>query len=384
MFALVLVGCTTAPAEGPTADSTTPAPGAAPTTTAPTPTTEATPADSGETVDAIAVRVLLDRQRLVEVTLSVDGDWRVDDPHGPTALAFDAVGGTLHMEVSGERHLHVGLASSGPDSPISLLDPYLPLVTVSGGLDKLATGTAGEGWWDGGPTVDFADHFRRPTLAPGSFGDAVTDHVWVSLDASTLIPVSVTHASDQRPVEVTVRRWEVVEITIAAVDRARFRLWDGPAVEPTEHGFTAIGLAEADTRLGYEPPHPSWLPDGFLPTSVEVADSPLLWWSYPSLPRSERVAVLTYRRGAIETLTVTVRDATTGDWQDPYHRGDMDLTGAPHVTPGGLTFSVVAGPWPFWPVTHAWAITGGLVITVGGDITVDELRRILDGLDVAG
>jgi hypothetical protein len=378
---LTLAGCVDAPdrrtATDLTTSTTTTIATTVPTTT--TPTTVPGPARSGESVRALVVLVLLDGERSVEVTLSVHGDWRVDDPDG-ARLAFDAAARTLHIDAS-ERQAHVRLASSGPDSPHALLDRFLPLVVVSGAIERSARGTVWEGSWEGGATIEFAEHFRRPTLSEGAYGDDLTDHVWVSVDASTLLPVSVTHVSDQRPVEVTVRRWDVVEADVAQVPRERFALWADPPIPEVDHRFEAVGPVGAADHLGYEPPWPSWLPDGFTLTAVDVASDPLLWWSYPSLPPSESLGVFTYRRGTLETITITARSADTGRWHDPYHRGDMDLTGSPHTTPSGRRCSVVTGPWPFWPVSHAWAIGDGLVVTVGGDLSLADLRRVLDGLE---
>jgi hypothetical protein len=382
VIVLLLAGCVGTTDGSVGAESTTP-------TTSPTTTTVATsttgatttvaPLTPVETVEALVLRVVLDGERVVDVTLSIDGDWRIDDPAG-ISIAFDARARTLQVNAD-EPEAHVGLALSGPDSPNALLDHYLPLVVMSGALDRRSEGTAREGSWAGGATIDFTDHFRRPTLSPGAYGDDLTDHVWVSVDEATLLPIAITHVSDQRPVEVTVRRWEVARADLTDAERARFTLWEDPPVPPVDHGFASVDLRAAADLLGYVPPEPSWLPEGYAFRAVDIAPEPLLWWSYPSLPPSERVVVLTYRRGMLETLTITARSADTGDWQDPYHRGDMDLTGSPHSTPTGRRFSVVRGPWPFWPVTHAWAVTDGLVVTVGGDIAVADLRRVLDGLE---
>jgi hypothetical protein len=381
-IAFLLAGCAGATDGGVDAEPTTSAPAGTTTTRAPATTGTSTPVVEparGETVEAFVLEVVIDGERTVGVMVSVDGDWRVDDPEGGST-AFDVVAGTLHIDGSAQE-AHVALASSGPDSPHALLDRYLPLVVISGALDRHSEGTAREGSWAGGATIDFTDHFRRPTLSPGAYGDDLTDHVWVSVDETTLLPVSITHVSDQRPVEVTVRRWEVTRADVTEVERSRFTLWGDPQVEAVDHGFASMDLSIAADLLGYTPPVPSWLPDGYVLRAVEVATEPLLWWSYPSLPPSERLAVLTYRRGMLETLTITTRSADTGDWQDPYHRGDMDLTGSPHSTPAGRRFTVVRGPWPFWPVTHAWAVTDGLVVTVGGDIGVTDLLRMLDSLE---
>ena len=138
--------------------------------------------------------------------------------------------------------------------------------------------------------------------------------------------------------------------------------------------------AEAEQLAGYAPPLPGWLPEGFALTSVAYANEPN---SDVNLidPPSEKVLVFTYRTG-YRTLTVTTRlktieiQAVTREeipWIDPYCIGppcDPVAT----VTAAGGVFEIVAAPLV---VTHAWAVTGDIVVTVGGDVSVDELRRIL-------
>jgi hypothetical protein len=364
--------------------------GPAQTTTAPTTTTTVAgprPADTTtttttavETVAAVSGRLLLDGAEVAFV-LSAEGDWRVDVLDDSEAHAFDARARVLHQADASGRTEHVGLAPSGPDSPHGILDRFLPLTLVSRGAEHVAAGTAREGRWAGGAGIDFTDHFRRPGLEAGAFGDGLTDHIWASLDRATLLPVSVTHVADQRPVEVTVRRWEVLALDVGDVERSVFRLWEpGETKTALDHGFSRTTRDRAPAVVGYAVPAPSSLPPGFREGDVVAAAAPLLWWSYASNPPSERVVVATYRRGMVETVTVTTRAADTGHWQNPYHRGDMDLTGRPHTHPSGARFSVVDGPWPFWPVTHAWGIVGDLVITVGGDVSVDDLLWVVDAL----
>jgi hypothetical protein len=85
---------------------------------------------------------------------------------------------------------------------------------------------------------------------------------------------------------------------------------------------------------------------------------------------------------------VTARQADAGgarptDWDDPYYvfGPEKDITRIAYTPTAGAatgsTFEIVYGPGVS---THAWGIAANAMITIGGDVTVADLKSALDSL----
>lgn len=92
------------------------------------------------------------------------------------------------------------------------------------------------------------------------------------------------------------------------------------------------------------------------------------------LRSGHRAAVLTTRRVDASAATTAV------DWADPYSsfvRADAETYVPTSGFAAGLPFTIVTGPGV---TPHAWGVAGGLVVTVGGDLGVAQIKAGLESL----
>jgi hypothetical protein len=88
------------------------------------------------------------------------------------------------------------------------------------------------------------------------------------------------------------------------------------------------------------------------------------------------VVSLSYRRG-IDQFLVTTRLRGTGAWHDPLASPQGFVDHPERVSAGGLQASLVLSPHT---TPHLWALTSALVVTVGGDLSRDELLAVARSL----
>jgi hypothetical protein len=174
----------------------------------------------------------------------------------------------------------------------------------------------------------------------------------------------------------------VTELEVAPVPRSLFRQGLEPGHNAGSHqGFRLIRLDEVGTVASYVPPLPTWLPQGFtLARVVYAADLPWgAWADYPDRPARE-VFVAVYRRDFAYFVVTTRRADDTIRLTDPECL-DVCEPGETYISAGGPSFQTAAArPGA---VTHAWGEANGIRITVDGDLTVADLKGILDSLPLS-
>ncbi len=180
---------------------------------------------------------------------------------------------------------------------------------------------------------------------------------------------------------VAERRLERIRLDAPIAARGFAPRPTGPFAE-LDGGFAHATLAQASARVGYAPLAPRWLPEGFRRAETAVAATTPSPTGAEGLNPPTRDAVSTaYRRG-LDTVIVSTREAGGMEWSDPVALPEGFLvrpqracfrTGALAGSCGELMVDPRAIP-------HVWAIAGGLVVTVAGDLTQGELERVAGSL----
>jgi hypothetical protein len=154
-------------------------------------------------------------------------------------------------------------------------------------------------------------------------------------------------------------------------------------------GFQRVTLDQAAAIVGYRPVLPTDVPAGFELTEITAAAQGAQTGSEGMNPPAAGVVSVAYRRGFDEIVVSTRK---TGDpsrcepqsavscWGDPMASGEGETdVPEPFVVGGGalagakaeLVLSARGTP-------HVWTIDDRLVVTISGDASGDELRRMAE------
>lgn len=216
------------------------------------------------------------------------------------------------------------------------------------------------------------------------------DRVVLVLDAALLVPLQLeAYRQDtlQRSVTTTALRLDEPPDGGFTTD-----LGADPPIEQdlgveeiaVDEAGAEVALAEAAGLLGYTPPLPATVPDGYQLVSV-LARPGALGVTGPegSNPENVDVAQLVYRDG-FSQMTVTFRrtGAAPAAWVDPLFGEGDTFRPTPITLAGGAlagaTGDLVVGPET---VPHLWARTAELVVTVAGAATTEELLAVAETLN---
>ena len=149
----------------------------------------------------------------------------------------------------------------------------------------------------------------------------------------------------------------------------------------SDDGFRRVSLDEVGSAVGYRPLVPSWLPEGYRLAEVAVARETAPTGTDAGNPQSRMVVSLCYRRG-LDRFLVTTRLRGDGTWSDPFASGDGFVDHPEPATIGSGALAGTEAQLVIAPrgIPHLWATTSQLVVTVGGDLSRDELVRVTDSL----
>jgi hypothetical protein len=203
----------------------------------------------------------------------------------------------------------------------------------------------------------------------------------ITVDQETCLPVGVRLIRDG--VVMLDNRWRNVRVDEPLPDEVfTFDPPRGAKVVRRDAGFHRLPLAGIAPAIGYDLLVPTWLPAGFQRKWTAVADS---FTNEDGEASGRDVVHVQYVRG-FDDLTVTTRiaddpeDAARFDpidewsWADLIRR-DVELTEGAFA---GVTAAVVVGPWISSP--HLYAVKDGILLTVAGSATADELVTIAESL----
>lgn len=231
---------------------------------------------------------------------------------------------------------------------------------------------------------------------PGGSGDQLE----VIVDRETGFPLRVTESLAGRFLHEVRLSNLVVD---GPVDPASFTLEIPAGVTPFRQdvGFRAVALADVRAAVGYQPvlPAAAALPAGYQLAEITVATQAQPTGSEGANPPSRNVVSVAYRRG-FDRIVVTTRSTgtarrcspvlpgsgTVACWADPLASGEgfVDRPEAFTVAGGALAGAQAELLVSPRGVPHVWTIDSRLVVTVAGDASAAELRRLAESFAPAG
>ena len=160
----------------------------------------------------------------------------------------------------------------------------------------------------------------------------------------------------------------------------------GPSVLRFRDRYRRVPLSGARAIVGYAP-----LAPGFLPAGYRRAETRVLrrggsltgrTGNEGGNPISRDVVVTAYRRG-LQRMLITSRRRGRGAWSDPLGAGEgVRVTERPlRLTAGALAGGRARLILDPQAIPHAWVLTSGLVVTVGGDLSRDEIVKVVTSLE---
>jgi hypothetical protein len=222
------------------------------------------------------------------------------------------------------------------------------------------------------------------------------DQLEVVVDRESGFPLRITETLEGRFLQEVRLSGLVAD---EPVDRSMFD-FDFPAGLDVFHqdvGFEQGTLDQAAATVGYQPVLPTWLPDGYQRAEVTFASQGGRTGAEGANPAGAGVVSVAYRRG-FDRIVVSTRvkigprckdlapPIQEDCWADPLASGEgfIDepvpfVIGSGALAGANAELVVVATGIP-----HVWAIDDRLVVTVAGDASGDELRRIAGSFAVTG
>jgi hypothetical protein len=221
--------------------------------------------------------------------------------------------------------------------------------------------------------------------------DLSGDHLEITIDRETGFPVRVLETNDGA-------FWRAIRIDDLVVnadlspETFRLEFPSGSEVLQSDDGFRRVELGEVAGVVGYAPLVPAAVPDGYELAELAVARESAPTGSEAGNPPSRMVVSLSYRRG-LDQFLVTTRLAHVPAvdepelppeklWGDPLATGEGFVDKSEQLTPdrgalAGQQVELVVVPRG---IPHLWALTPELVVTVGGDLSRDELIQVTESL----
>jgi hypothetical protein len=279
-----------------------------------------------------------------------------------------------------------GLAPGPPDRPASDRAVQRQLGGVARALRAAGAAPVRAVSYDGRPAWRIAVAAAIDVHAlPGDTGDRVE----ITVDRASGLPLRVRETFRGR--FVAERRLERVRIDPripagtftpdpAAVPQGQL----DHAVDRFDAGFRRRPFAQARAAVGYAPLAPRALPAGFARAETAVAvTTPFATGAEGMNPPSRDVVSTAYRRG-LDAVVVSTR-RVGGDpraWADPLAAPEGFLVRSERVCFRAGALAGSCGQLLVDPraTPHVWAIAGGLVVTVAGDLTRGELLRAAGSL----
>ena len=294
---------------------------------------------------------------------------------------------------------YVDTALGPPDSPL-FTSGWAAMMQQANVLALLANGTVSETTYDGRPALVVSAAVTPGPVAVNQERDGYSvrrdyDRVEVTVDKATWFPVRYT-TSLHGKINHDTRLTDVQLDVPIATGQFEPKFPSGARVATVDEGFRRVGIDEAARAFSYRPLAPASLPLGFEFSLAAVAPESVfeLWVGYATTRDNRRliathdVTALNYRAGFLSFTVTTRRDAGTHNplLADPFEPGSASTAAAKAAKRVTLRNGALAGvharlSLPATGVPHLWAFHDGLMVTIGGDLTAQQLLAVAGSLE---
>jgi hypothetical protein len=264
-------------------------------------------------------------------------------------------------------------------------------------LPNLDKGTVRRVTYEGRPALVVSAHVTPgPAVPQGRDGMTVYsdfDQIRLTVDVATWFPMRYTtllHGDIVKDVHLTDVHLDV-PVTDSEFEPA---FPDGAKVEVDDEGFRRVTPAEAAAAFSYTPLAAGDPPSGFAFSAAATADKAQFFImtgpgdaKHESWRTTRDVTQAQYRAGFLSFTVTTRPDVGMHDPlpADPFARdpGAVAARGAVRkatIKHGALTGVTVKYAMPAVGVPHLWAFHDGLLVTVSGDLTEEQLLGVAESL----
>ncbi len=308
-----------------------------------------------------------------------DGSFRLARSDGTSDFSYDATTGVRRTWSSTGGVVQIeqrGLAGGGPDAH-AIVDSFfnldLPLVldALRAHPDTYVTSEKVQGKAVWRATVDLPHDSSTP------------DKAVLDVDQSLRVPVRLELQRNGKPVKI----YAMGDVAIdPPLQGETFTIpFTNDPVQTGDEGFQHTSLSDVPNQIpGLAAPTPKFLPNGY--DLAEVAVHPGAGGrTGPGQvnPPSTDVISLTYRKGW-ETITVTVRRNDVGSgqsWQDPFiSSGTVPEADTVRISGGRFSGATAHRVSAAGRIPYLWGSTDKALFTVTGDLTPDELVRVISSV----
>lgn len=271
-----------------------------------------------------------------------------------------------------------GLAPAAPDPGAAEWMLQRRLASLVRSLEHAEDGTVTEGD-RAGRDVWLLQLDIEPNLVGG---DHAPDRLEVTVDQATGFPLRVLET--RNGVLVSDLSLEDLDFD-PALSTESFTLSLPSDLSPSsaDFGFRRVALHEAGGVVGYAPLTPTWLPEGFELFEIAVAENSQATGKEGGNPPSRGVVSTVYRRG-FERVSISTRltGAQVQLWSDPLAspEGVIDQPRTVVLESGAFAGASAEVVTEARTVPHLWAFNDDLVLTVSGDLALDDLVRVAESL----
>jgi hypothetical protein len=209
------------------------------------------------------------------------------------------------------------------------------------------------------------------------------DGVIAYFDQETLFPLKVTELREGQVMQESVISDLEINPEFTSSD-FQITIPENATVTTEDRKWKATTLADLPKRVSYRPLVATYAPEGFQLLNVWFTKDAGLGGPEGSNTQNRDVVVFFYGRG-LQTFTVTTRLAATTQpypWMDPHGSEGRENETTEFPVQGGAYNDVKAKlETGFGTQPHVWVVGATLVTTVIGDISAEELKKVLGSLE---
>jgi hypothetical protein len=212
------------------------------------------------------------------------------------------------------------------------------------------------------------------------------DEVIAIFDKTTLLPLSVESRLHDTPYSTTTVKDLIVNPTFSDSDFTITAPKDVKVVNKKSDTQTIDDLDDIAKNTPYKALVPTFVPDGYKLIHIGFTKDVGASGAEGMNSYNKSVVKLTYARG-LQRLEFTTREVGPHpkDWIDPFSQeGQQNAAEVAYKIQGGAYNAVNAELITGFGVTpHAWVIGSTTVTTFSGDVSVDELKHMLNSVERA-